>query len=324
MTYDHWKSTNPADEFLGPEPDEEDMANDLTEPVQAGIPDWMRKASTGVRIGNVDSSDLKPPRLKILAGQSPEVMDGIPDASPGNFWLTIFNQNLGKQVSGTPILLKKSYQLWHPRVVGKGSEGPLATASDGINWDVPNQTFDVTFPPNEGGGTAKWKIGKRVDEYRMNQFGSSRPGDKKSKPAATMTYDMLWMIDMPNGKKQLCLFTSSRTGIVPTQNFISTQEAMGVDHYFQRYRIEVIKKTNNATGDPYFTFVYHFDGLLVDSQQDAMAMKALFDKYAQSGFATDLHDEAADIDTARNTVGTRRDYSNERGPGEVVDDDIPF
>jgi hypothetical protein len=24
VTYDHWKSTNPADEFLGPDPDEED------------------------------------------------------------------------------------------------------------------------------------------------------------------------------------------------------------------------------------------------------------------------------------------------------------
>jgi hypothetical protein len=30
MTYDHWKTTNPADEFLGPDPDEED---DSPEPV---------------------------------------------------------------------------------------------------------------------------------------------------------------------------------------------------------------------------------------------------------------------------------------------------
>jgi hypothetical protein len=32
MTYDHWKSTNPADEWLGPEPGEEEEEREMTEP----------------------------------------------------------------------------------------------------------------------------------------------------------------------------------------------------------------------------------------------------------------------------------------------------
>jgi hypothetical protein len=32
MTYDHWKSTNHADEFLGPEPEEHDMPRETYDP----------------------------------------------------------------------------------------------------------------------------------------------------------------------------------------------------------------------------------------------------------------------------------------------------
>ena len=64
------------------------MSNDLTNPGEAGVPGFLRKMSTGASFGNIDASDLKPPRLKVLAGQSPEVIDGVPGAQPGNFWLT--------------------------------------------------------------------------------------------------------------------------------------------------------------------------------------------------------------------------------------------
>src|SRR5207342_1852847 len=89
------------------------MANDLEgfKP-SSNISEFLRKESTGASFGNIDASDLKPPRLKVLAGQSPEVIDGAPGASPGNFWVTILNQNLGQSVTGSPILLRKTYQVW--------------------------------------------------------------------------------------------------------------------------------------------------------------------------------------------------------------------
>jgi hypothetical protein len=227
------------------------MANELDTPRTGGVPDFLRKMSTGTSFGNIDASDLKPPRLKVLAGQSPEVLDGVPNALPGNFWVTILNLNLGPSVIGSPILLRKSYQVWAPKTPGSSQSGPLATSSDGINWDVPNQSFEVKFYGNPR--TYTWKIGKTVAETGSHKFGTQQDDDPKSKPIATLTYDILWLIDLPNGQKQLVVFTSSRTGTKPTQTFISTTKAMGIDQFYQRYRIVVQKKTG-PTGDPYFSY----------------------------------------------------------------------
>ena len=89
------------------------------------------------------------------------MIDGVPGAQPGNFWVTILNQKLGQSVTGSPILLRKTYQVWQPKTPGSDQKGPLATASDGINWDVPYQSFDVKFYGNPRVYT--WKLGKTVD-----------------------------------------------------------------------------------------------------------------------------------------------------------------
>jgi hypothetical protein len=286
------------------------MTNDLTKTDAAGVPDWMRKASTGASLGNIDSSDLKPPRLKVLAGQSPEIMDGVPGAMVGQLWMTVLNQNLGQSATGTPILLRKSYQVWAPRNPGVEQKGPLATASDGVHWDVPDQTFEVKFPGNPRAYT--WRIGKLVTDFGASKWGSQMDDNPKSKPVATLTYDMLWRIDLPNGQKQLCVFTSSRTGITPVQTFISTLKAMGVDHFFQRYRI-VVQRRTGPTGDPYFSYEFQYLGNIED-QTDGEALQALYDQYRKSGFIADLDDETTDVKPAQS--------SQDQGSPDV--DEIPF
>jgi hypothetical protein len=292
------------------------MTAEVTKPESGSIPAWMRAASTGATFGNIDASDLKPPRLMVLAGQSPAVMDGTPGAVPGNFWISILNLNLGQSVTGTPILLRKSYQLWAPKIGGSEQKGPLASASDGIHWDVPNQTFEVRFPGNPK--PYKWTIKRTVFENRMHKFGSSQDDDPKSKPAATLTYDVLWLIDLPNGNKQLCVFTNARTGVTPTQNFISTTRAVGVDQYFQRYRIVVQRKTG-PTGDPYFTYEYQYIGNVL-SEDEGKFTRSLYDQYSKSGFVTDFEGEADDIRTERRTEGTSRDFTDKMDD----EDSIPF
>ena len=291
------------------------MAQEITEPRSTNISEFLRKQSTGASFGNIDASDLKPPQLKLLAGQSPEVIDGIPGAVSGNFWMTILNQNLGQSVTGSPILLRKSYQVWAPKSAGSDQKGPLATASDGINWDVPNQSFDVRFPNNPR--TYTWKLGRTVTETGAQKFGSSQDDDKSSKPIATLTYDVLWLIDLPNGQRQLCVFKSARTGVKPTQNFISTVKAQGIDQFYQRYRIVVQKKTG-PTGDPYFTYDYQFVGE-VESMEAATALRALYDQYAKSGFVADIADEA-DVQAAKTPEGTHGGFR----PEPRDSDDIPF
>ena len=287
------------------------MANEVTKPEDAGIPAWMRAAPTGASFGNIDSSDLKPPRLKLLAGQSPEIMDGVPGAMVGQFWMTVLGINLGPAVTGSPILLRKSYQLWAPKMPGSDQKGPLATASDGIHWDIPNQVFDnIKFQGNPK--TYKWVIKKTVFENKMHKFGSSQEDDPKSKPAATLTYDVLWVIDLPNGQKQLCVFTNARTGITPTQTFISTTRAMGVNQYYQRYRIVAQKKTG-PTGDPYFSYEYQFIGTL-HSEEEGKAMEAIYDQYSKSGFIADFETEADEIKPQPERYTTPRDDDDSQIP----------
>ena len=290
------------------------MANEITEQRSTNVSEFLRKQSTGASFGNIDASDLKPPQLKLLAGQSPEVTDGIPGALPGNFWMTVLNINLGPNVVGSPILLRKTYQVWAPKAPGSDQKGPLAVASDGISWDVPHQSFEVRFPGNPR--TYTWKLGRTVSETGAHKFGSSQDDDKSSKPIATLTYDVLWLIDLPSGQKQLCVFKSARTGVKPTQNFISTVKAQGIDQFYQRYRI-VVQKKNGPTGDPYFAYDYQFVGE-VESVADAKVLRGLYDQYAKSGFVADMGD---DVEAPPKSAPSG-DFVPDREPRDT--DDIPF
>jgi hypothetical protein len=280
------------------------MANDIAK--TSAIPSWMPRTQTPMG-DNLDQSDFKPPRLKLLAGQSPEVMDGTPGATPGNFWITVLNKNLGPQVTGTPIWRRKSYQVWMPKTPGSDQKGPLATASDGLNWDVPNQVFEVRFPGNPK--LYKWRIGKQVTDFGATRFGSQQDDNPKSKPIATLTYDFLWWIDLPDGGKQLCVFTSARTGVEPIKNLNSTIQAMGVDMWFQRYTA-VAKKKTGPTGDPYFTFEFQFVGLIQDEAEGATT-RSLADQYRKMGAIA-----AANDDEERPAAGPVEQ------PADV--DEIPF
>ena len=288
------------------------MTNEVSDPRSTNISEFLKKQSTGASFGNIDASDLRPPRLKVLAGQSPEVLDGVPGALPGNFWLTILNQPLGQAVVGSPILLRKTYMVWAPKTPGSEQKGPLATASDGLNWDVPNQSFDVKFLGNSK--TYTWKLGRTVAETGAHKFGSSQDDDPKSKPIATLTYDILFLLDLPNGQKQLAVFTAARTGVKPVQNFISTVKALGIDQFYQRHRI-VIQKKQGPTGDPYFSFDFQYVGE-IESVEEAKMLRNLYDSYAKSGFVVDV----GDADDRPAAAGKVNDFVPDKG--DV--DEVPF
>lgn len=292
-------------------------SNEVTQ-AESAVPAWMRKASTGASIGNIDASDLKPPQLKMLAGTSPEVINGTPGATPGNFWMTMVNQPLGKECSGSMILLRKSYQIWAPRGVGIQSEqkGPLASATNGLSWDIPNQTFDIRLPNNPKPIT--WKIGRLVTDYGATKWGSSNPDDPKSKPIATLTYNMLWLIDMPHGPKQLCVLIAARTMVEPTKNFITSMKMIGVDHYYQRYRL-VSQKRTGPTGDPFFVYEYQHTGV-VQNEADGEYLKSLYDNYVKSGFVVDLAGEADDIQAEKTAAAGPVHMAN----NDEEIDSIPF
>ena len=78
---------------------QQQMAQDIEPARPTSITEFLRKDSIGANFGNTDASDLKPPQLKLLAGQSPgSDRRDLLAAVPGNFWLTILNLNLGQSV----------------------------------------------------------------------------------------------------------------------------------------------------------------------------------------------------------------------------------
>ena len=125
------------------------MSNEIVNRDQ-NLPQWMRSKSTGASL-----REPRRQRHQAARGQaSPgDIAWNAPEqpncASPGEFWLTGQNINLGPEIApATPIILRKSYVLWNP-TKSLDSKVPLAVAEDdGVHWDIPNQTFEVYFPNN--------------------------------------------------------------------------------------------------------------------------------------------------------------------------------
>lgn len=263
------------------------MSNDLTERDDAEVPAWMKAKSTGAPIGNLSSDDIKPPEIKLLQATSPEVAEQ-PDAQAGAFWLTGQNMNLGTEIIGTPIILHKSYVIWNP-TKSLETKGPLAVASDGIHWDIPNQEFTVRYPNNPNPYT--WRTKRTVVESGLDKFGSSRPEDPRSTPAASATYQMLWAFRLPDGRPQLGVITNSRSGMKPIRELFGMIDGKGVDLYFQKFRIQAVRLSVRP-GEYFFGYKYFAAGLVKD-ERECDAYQAMHNRYRKAGFSVAVSDEVA-------------------------------
>lgn len=78
----------------------------------------------------------------------------------------------------------------------------------------------------------------------------------------------------------------------------------------QRYRI-VMGRAQAPTGDTFFTYDYHYIGMI--DEADAPAFQALAHRYAKVKFASE---QSAGEPTSRPTTGPVQQ--------ETIDDEIPF
>lgn len=260
------------------------MSNELTN--RNDTPKWAVTESTGAVLGNLNSDDIKPPEVKLLQATSPEAAEQ-PGARAGEFWLTGQNVNLGPEIVGTPIIVRKTYVIWNP-TKSLDTKGPLAVASDGIHWDVPDQEFEVFYPNNPKGYV--WRTKKTVAESGLAQFGSSRPEDKKSTPAASLTYQTLWAFRLPDGKPQLGVVSNSRTGIKPMNELFGMIDGRRpIDHYFLRFRICAVRLSMRP-GEYFYGWKYFAAGVVQD-ETEGKSYKSMYDRYAKMGFAMAEADE---------------------------------
>ena len=154
------------------------MANEVAPASKFALPAHLQGKPKVSNWGEIDPRQRMLPRLKLLQATSPECATYPGVAIPGQFWHTTLTQSLGSELLGVPLYRRQSYTLWTPKGV-PGQEPP-----DGV--------FHVRFPNNPK--TYTWKTAKTVRESGLDKFGSSRPDDEKSHPAATLTFEVLWFL----------------------------------------------------------------------------------------------------------------------------------
>lgn len=272
------------------------------------IPAHLQGGKTA-KIGNVDSTDLIIPRVKLLQGISPEVT-AHDAAKAGEFWHTIAGVSLGKSLVGIPILTHKSFVLWSPR---NDERGILARADDGVHWDAPaGTTFSVK--PKGAVHPVEYVLGSTVNERTgdgpaLSEFGSSLPGDPKSPPAAALTYQFLWYFpDFPDMSPAIIINT--RSSVKAAMLLLSKIDHSPVDHYGQKYTITV---TNEKSADgPYFGYSYVASGFASEAEYEIT--HHLYEKLSKTQW------RANDEGTTEEDIGN----SGGRPKTRVDDKDIPF
>jgi len=251
------------------------MTSDVV-PLRPGnsLPAYLQGQTKTERFGNFDRSDLVIPRIKLLSSVSPEVED-FEGAKAGEFWHSILNESMGKELIGIPLVLRKTYVLWAPR----GDDRQiLARSRDGIHWDPPEGEFQVKFPKNPR--TYTWRLKPTVAESKLDQFGTSRDDDPQSTPAAALTYEILWLFPerMDLGPS---IILNSRGSVKVCQRLLSLIDAKPVDHFFQMYAIGVMsdKGPENTT---YFN--YNYRSLGYAEQSDGEIARSMFLQYKDIAF----------------------------------------
>ena len=277
------------------------MANDVTKH-DSGVPEHLAKYQKA-KIGNVDSSDRIIPRIKLIQAISPELND-FPEAKAGQFWHTIAQQNLGPTLRAVPIIIRKSFVLWAPR---GDDRGILARAMDGIHWDPADAEF--TVKPKGASNQITYRTKKTVAESRLDQFGTSIPGDSNSAPAASLTYNMLWHLpDFPDLSPSVIINT--RSSVKPMQQLLSRIDSKPVPHFCQVYTIGSVQM-KGAEG-PYFNFSYTGAGFADDDT--AKLCNELYEQFGNQGWrANDEEEDTPDKPVFDNTKA-----------GQDMKDDIPF
>lgn len=258
------------------------MANELEKPRGPQIPDHLRQFAK-VKIGNVDVTDQVIPRVKLLQALSPE-LDTFDNAKAGTFWHSIADEPMGDTLLAIPIIIRKSYLLWAPR---NDDRKILARAMDGIHWDQPGAEF--TIKPKGSPNPVTYRLAETVAESGLDQFGSSIPGDPKSVPAASLTYNMLWyFVDFPWLSPGVIINT--RSSVKPMQTLISKIDSKPVALYAQVYEIGVVQQ-KGAEG-PFYNFTYTGSGFVEDTNL-ALKIEKMYKAYSDSRWRAT--DEESDV-----------------------------
>lgn len=239
--------------------------------VNSPLPDFMQ-GKQGAGTDNLDVSDMEIPRIKLIQAISPEVTihDNI---KPGEFWHTLAEESLGKEVRVVPVFIDRRYILWKPR---KSGGGILARADDGVHWNPGNAEFQVQLDNKKN---VTWRTKPTVEESGLAEWGSADPQDPNSQPAATLMYTfVVAMPDYPElGYAQLTL---QRGSVTVAKNLIGKIRMHKAPSYGRVFKMASVDE--NGPSGPYVNYRFTADGFVQD-ETTFKAYEALYEQFRQKG-----------------------------------------
>ena len=236
------------------------------------VPSFMQN-DAGKGLVGISAADMEIPRIKLLQALSPEMTE-FDNLKQGTFFHSVLEEGLGRYLTIVPIHVSTAYILWNPREAGGGI---LARADDGVNWDKPNQSFNVKI---KGGSTVTWRTGKDVPSSDLIRWGSYNPSDKDSQPAATKMVNIVAYIDdLPNASP--AVITLQRSSIKVAQKFLAKLSMSNLPSFGQKVRVEAVQEKNDK-GDNYYNYRFSMVGLVTD-EGDYNLYKGLFERFKEIG-----------------------------------------
>jgi len=246
------------------------------------MPAYLQGGKTA-SFGKIDAKDLIVPRMKLMQMTSPE-LQVFDQVKVGEFFHNILEVSVGKEMRIIPLVLRKEIVLWAPR---GDDRGILARSRDCVLWDDGFENLEFEVKHKGMANPVKYYTKGSVAESNLAEFGSMIPGDPKSKPAAAMTYRMLFGSPdhMDWGP---FLVINTRSSLNRGRGLITKIELRPVDHFAQVY----VMGTTDEQGDegPYKN--YSFTSAGYASEEEYNWAKGLFERFKDQDFAsTDEHED---------------------------------
>ena len=253
-----------------------------TAPTQ--MPAFM-KGDEGRGTEGLSSSDYEMPRLKLLQGLSEELQnfDGL---KAGEFFHTLAEEGIGREVEVVPIYTSKRYVLWRPRHDGGGI---LARADDAIHWSPPSGEF--TVKPQKGvDRQVVWKLAPTVAASRLDQWGTYDPTDPQSQPAATLCYVVVvGLPDYPDLSPVALML--QRTAVGPARKLMGKLKISRTPCFGLRFMMSSFIDDRN--GQKFSNYRFTANGF-VEDEQLYNHFKGLHEQFNASGVK--VKDESQDED----------------------------
>lgn len=220
-------------------------------------PDFM-KDQIGLGTESIGAADTEIPRLKLMQKISPE-LDTFNDLKAGDFFHTLAEISLGREVRVTPIYTDIRYILWRPQDTGGGI---LARADDGIHWSPPDAQFEVEL--KKGGPKVTWRTAKTIAQSGLAEWGSGNPSDPNSPPAATRMYNLVVTLpdhpDLPPA-----VVTLQRASIGVARKLMGKLKITRAPSFGLVFNMKSVEDKNGA-GQIFLNYAFTAEGMVQDKE----------------------------------------------------------